>query len=130
MITRQEQYFICHSKIHPKEIKSGEIFTKQNKPTDLISEHEALQNGIDNITKPGDDDAEFVKNCELLLKHSQFLDYFECLYNKQQTWCSCSRIRHDSNILLNTSSLNSEASRGSYVNLKTDYKDFVASAHS
>ena len=130
MITRQEQYFIPHSKIPPQEIKSAEILSKLNKLTGLISEHEALQNRIDDITKPGYDDAEFVKDNELLFKHSQFLDYFECLYNKQQTWCSGSRIRHDANILLSTSSLNSEACRGSYENLKTEYKDFVTSAHS
>ena len=130
MITRQEQYFISHSKIPPQEIRSAEIFCKLNKLTDLISEHEALQIRIDDITKPGDDDAEFVKDNELLLKHSQFLDDFECLYNKQQTWCSGSRIRHDANILLSTSSLNSEACRGSYENLKTEYKVFVTSAHS
>ena len=130
MITRQEQYFISHSKIPLQEIKSAEIFSKLNKLTDLISEHEVLKNRIDDITKPGDDDAEFVKDNELLLKHSQFLDDFECLYNKQQTWCFSSRIRHDANILLNTSSLNSEACHGSNENLKTEYKDFVTSAHS
>ena len=81
MITRQEQYFISHSKIPPQEIKSAEIFSRLNKLTDLISEHETLQNRIHDITKPGDDDAEFVKDNELLLKHSQFLDDFECLYN-------------------------------------------------
>ena len=74
MIIRQEQYFISHSKIPPQEIKSAEIFSKLNKLTDLISEHEALQNRIDDITKPGDDDVEFVKDNELLLKHSQFLN--------------------------------------------------------
>ena len=53
-------------------MKSAEIYSKLNKLTDLISEHEALQNRIDDITKPGDDDAEFVKDNELLLKHSNF----------------------------------------------------------
>ena len=52
MITRQEQYFISHSKIPPQEIKSAEILSKLNKLTDLISEYEALQNRIDDITKP------------------------------------------------------------------------------
>ena len=41
MITRQEQYFISHSKIPPQEIKSVEIFNELNKLKDLISEHEA-----------------------------------------------------------------------------------------
>ena len=86
MITHQEQYFISHSKIPPQEMKSAEIFSKLNKLTDLISEHEALQNRIDDIIKPGDDDVAFVKDNELLLRHSLFLDDFECLYNKQQTW--------------------------------------------
>ena len=130
MITRQEQYFISHPKIPSQKIKSAEIFSKLNKLTDLISEHEGLQNLIDVITKPGDDDDEFVKDYQLLLKHSQFLDEFECLYNKQQTWYFGSCIRQDANILLSTSSFNSEAYRGSYENLKTEHKDSVTSAHS
>ena len=127
MITRQEQYFISHSKIPPHEIKLAEIFSKLNQLTDLISDHEALQNRIDDITKPGDNDAEFLKDNQLLLKNSQFLDD-ECLY-QQQMWCSGSCIRHDANILLSTSSL-CEACRGSYENLKNRIQGLVTSAHS
>ncbi len=81
MITRQEQYFSTHSSIPPQDIQSAEISSKLNKLKDLINEHEALQNRIDDSTNAREDDSEFLKDSQLLIKHSQFLDDFECLYN-------------------------------------------------
>ncbi len=130
MITRQEQYFTSHSSLSPQEIKSAEISSKLNKLKDLVSEHEALQNRIDDVTNPSEDNADFVKDNQLLLNHFQLLDDFESLYNQHQAWCTGSRIKHDANILLNTSSLNSEACRESYEKLKLEYKTFVTSTHS
>ena len=130
IITHQEQYFGSHSTISPQDVKSAELSSKFNKLKHLVSEHEAIQNRIDDVTNPGDDGADFVKDNELLVKHSQFLDDFECLYHQHQTWCIGSCIRHDANILLSISSLNSETCRETYEKLKLEYQTFVTSDHS
>ena len=70
-----------------------------------MNDHEALQNRIEDITTPGEEDVEFVKDSQLLLRHSQLLNNLESLYNQHQTWCSGSRIRHDADILLSLSHL-------------------------
>ncbi len=130
MRTRQEHYFASHSTVSSQDVKSAEISSKLNKLKDPVSEHEAVQNRIDGVTYCGEDHAGFVKDNKLLVKHSQFLDDFECLYHQHQTWCIGSRIRHNANILLSILLLNSEACRESYKKLKLDYQTFVTSAHS
>ena len=95
-----------------------------------MNDHEALQNRIEDITTPREEDVEFVKDSQLLLRHSQLLYNFESLYNQHQTWCSGSSIRYDADILISTSSLNTEACHDSYQKFKIKVKDFVTSAPS
>ncbi len=129
-ITRQEQYLITLSKTPLQEIKSAEITSKLSKLKDLVNEHEALQNLIEEVTAPREDNPDFIKDNQVLLKHSQMLDDFENLYIQYQTWCSGSCIKHDASILINTSSLNTKACRDSYEILKIEYEDFLTSASS
>ena len=52
------------------------------------------------------------------------------LYNQHEARCSGSRIRHDADIPLSTSSLKSEACHDPYDKLKIEYKDIFTLAHS
>ncbi len=129
-ITRQEQTLSNYSKTPLSDIKQAEVTSKLYKLRDLVNDHEALQNRIDDLIPIGEENTELDKDSQLLLKHSKILDDYECLYNQLQAWCSGCGIRHDSDILLSTSSLNSEVCRDSYDKLKIEYKDFLTSAHS
>ncbi len=117
-ITRQEQTLSNYSKTPLSDIKQAEVTSKLYKLRDLVNDHEALQNRIDDLIPIGEENTELDKDSQLLLKHSKILDDYECLYNQLQAWCSGCGIIHDSDILLSTSSLNSEVCRDSYDKLK------------
>ena len=95
MITHQEQYINRHSKISLQDIKQNELVSKLNKLRDLVNDHEALQNHIEDLTAPRDDNAEFVTDCQLLIKHSQLVDNLENLHNMHQIWCVGNHAKHD-----------------------------------
>ncbi len=81
-ITRQEQYLITLSKTPLQKIKSAEITSKLSKLKDLVNEHEALQNRIEEVTAPTEDNLEFIKDNQVLLKHSQMLDDLKtCIFS-------------------------------------------------
>ena len=94
-----------------------------------MTDHEALQNRIEDLTASSEDDAELVTDCQLLIKHSQLVDNLENLH-MHQSWCVGNHVRHDAEDLLSTASLNSEACRDSYEKVKVKYNDFAISAHS
>ncbi len=66
-ITRQEQTLSHYSKTPLSDIKQAEVTSKLYKLRDLVNDHEALQNRIDDLIPIGEENTELDKDSQLLL---------------------------------------------------------------
>ncbi len=105
-ITHQDQYSKTRIKSSLKELMPTELSSKLVKLRELVEEHEALQNRIEELTEVGAEDAEFLRDSQLLLEHTKVVDDLHALHMYSEQWCIGQAIKLKIESLLHTSSLN------------------------